>query len=129
MPGGVCASRCYGVYFGGGALGLGLDDRSFLPGCGGRWQSEQRAVGGGSNDGFAAVAPASGWTSCTQFTMHSFCVGGSLTQSLGGTAVDEIMKIAGWKTQSVAERYIGPTTSDAVAASDRQRSRGYGDSN
>lgn len=63
------------------------------------------------------------------FTMHSFRVGGSLTQSLGGTAVDEIMKIAGWKTQSVAERYIGPTTSGTVAASKRQRSRGYEDSN
>ena len=29
------------------------------------------------------------------FTMHYFRVGGSLTRSLAGTAVDEIMKIGG----------------------------------
>ena len=32
------------------------------------------------------------------FTMHSFRVGGSLSKSLAGTAVDEIMKIGSWKT-------------------------------
>ena len=34
------------------------------------------------------------------FTMHSFRVGGSVTKSLAGTAVDEIMKIGGWKTRA-----------------------------
>ena len=37
------------------------------------------------------------------FTMHSFRVGGSLSKSLAGTVVDEIMKIGGWKTESVAK--------------------------
>ena len=46
-----------------------------------------------------------------QFTMHSFRVGGSLSKSLAGTAVDEIMKIGGWKTERVARYYIGATTS------------------
>ena len=45
------------------------------------------------------------------FTIHSFRVGGSLSQSLAGTPVDEIMKIGGWKTRSVAEQYIGQTRS------------------
>ena len=45
------------------------------------------------------------------FTMHSFRVGGSLSESLAGTAVDEITKIGGEKTERVARYYIGPTTS------------------
>ena len=45
------------------------------------------------------------------FTMHSFRVGGLLSKSLAGTAVDEIMKIGGWKNERVARYYIGPTTS------------------
>ena len=45
------------------------------------------------------------------FKMHSFRVGGSLSKSLAGTAVDKIMKIGGWKTERVARYYIGPTTS------------------
>ena len=40
------------------------------------------------------------------FTMHSFKVGGSLSKSLAGTAVDEVMKIGGWKTERVARYYI-----------------------
>ena len=31
--------------------------------------------------------------------------------SLKVTAVDDIMKIGGWKTEHVARYYIGPTTS------------------
>ena len=46
------------------------------------------------------------------FTMHSLRVGGSLSKSLAGTAVDEIMKIGGWKkAEHVARYYIGQTTS------------------
>ena len=48
------------------------------------------------------------------FTMHSFRVGGSLSKSLAGTAVDEIMKIAGCKTEGIARYYIGATTSKTV---------------
>ena len=43
--------------------------------------------------------------------MHSLSVGGSLSKSLAGAAVDEIMKIGGWKTERAARCYIGPTTS------------------
>ena len=57
------------------------------------------------------------------FTMHSLRVGGSLCKSLAGTAVDEIMKIGGWKTKRVARYYIGATTS-AVATSTGKRDRG-----
>ena len=45
------------------------------------------------------------------FTMHSFRVGGSLSKSLAGTAIDEIMKIGRWKTERVTRYYIGPTAS------------------
>ena len=58
-----------------------------------------------------------------RFTMHSFTVGGSLSKSLAGTAVDEIMKIGGWKTERVARYYIGATTS-AVATSKGKRDGG-----
>ena len=55
------------------------------------------------------------------FTIHSFRVGGSLSQSLAGTPVDEIMKIGGWKTRKMATHYIGQTCGggqDATAGQD-----------
>lgn len=48
------------------------------------------------------------------FTMHSFRVGGSLSKSLAGTPVDEIMQLGGWKTEAMARHYIGATTSGAA---------------
>ena len=57
------------------------------------------------------------------FTMHSFRAGGSLSKSLAGTAVDEIMKIGGWKTERVTPYYIGATTG-AVATSKGKRDGG-----
>ena len=57
--------------------------------------------------------------------MHSFRVGGFLSKSLAGTAVDEIMKIAGWKTESVAKYYIGATSSGKVLGSKRTRGQSY----
>ena len=59
------------------------------------------------------------------FTMHSFRVGGLLSKSLAGTAVDEIMKIGGWKTERVERYYIGQTTS-AGANSERKGKRDGG---
>ena len=56
--------------------------------------------------------------------MHSFHVGGSLSKSLAGTAV-EIMKIGGWKTESVAKFYIGATSSEKVLGSKRKRGQSY----
>ena len=44
-------------------------------------------------------------------TMHSFRAGGSLSKSLAGAAVNEIMKIGGWTTERVERYYIGPTAS------------------
>ena len=63
------------------------------------------------------------------FIMHSFRVGGSMTKSLAGTVVDEIMKIGGWKTESIAKNYIGSTTSTGVRASNRTRDHGYARAN
>lgn len=63
----------------------------------------------------------------SHFTMHSFRVGGSLSKSLAGTAMDEIMQIGGWKTESVAKYYIGATTSKAVQGGKRQRDGAYAD--
>lgn len=51
------------------------------------------------------------------FTMHPFRVGGSLSKSLEGTAVKEIMQIAGWKTEAMARHYIGPTVGPAGSRS------------
>ena len=43
--------------------------------------------------------------------MNSFRGGGSLRKYLAGTAVDEITKIGGWETESVAKYYSGATSS------------------
>ena len=56
-----------------------------------------------------------------QFRMHLFRVGGSVSRSLEGTAVDEIMKIGGWKTERVAPYYIGATTGASSATSKSKR--------
>ena len=61
----------------------------------------------------------------SHFTMHSFCVGGSLSKSLAGTTVDEIMQISGWKTESVAKYYIGATSGGKVHGSKRKRGQSY----
>ena len=44
------------------------------------------------------------------FTMHSFRVEVSVGRPLGGTAIHEIMKLGGWKTERVVRYYIGATT-------------------
>ena len=61
----------------------------------------------------------------SHFTMHSFHVRGSFSKSLAGTAVDEIMKIGGCKTESVAKCYIGATSSGKVLGSNRTRGQSY----
>ena len=61
------------------------------------------------------------------FTMHSLRVGGSLSKSLAGTAVDEIMKIGGWKIESVAKYCIGATSSGQVRGSKKKRGQSYAD--
>ena len=69
--------------------------------------------------------PRAGGGLSDHVTMHSFRVGGSLSKPLAGTAVDEMMKIGGWKTERVARYYIGPTTS-AGANSQEQGKRDRG---
>ena len=61
----------------------------------------------------------------SQFTMHSFRVGDSLSKSLAGTAVDEIMKIGGWKKESLATYYIGAIFSGKVLGSKRTCGQSY----
>ena len=64
----------------------------------------------------------------SHFTRHSFRVGGSLSKSLARTAVD-IMKIAGWKTESAAKyyEYTGATSSGQVQGTTRKRGQCYAD--
>lgn len=59
------------------------------------------------------------------FTMHSFRVGGLPSDSRAGTAVDQIMKIGGWKTETMAAHFIGPTTSQPNAGKRRKVGRAY----
>ena len=63
----------------------------------------------------------------SKFTMHSFRSGGSLSKSLAGTPMDEIMHMGGWKTESMARYYIGSTTSTRPAGAKRQREQACAD--
>ena len=63
----------------------------------------------------------------SKFTMHSFRSGFSLSKSLAGTPMDEIMHMGGWKTESMARYYIGSTTSTRVAGAKRQRPQACAD--
>ncbi len=48
----------------------------------------------------------------THSTMHSFRVCGSVSQSLVGTPVDEIMRLGGWESEVMEKKhYTGATTS------------------
>ena len=67
-----------------------------------------------------------GWQSC-RATLRCTPLGGSLSKSLAGTAVDEITKIGWWKTESVARYYIGATSSGQVQGSKRKRGQSYAD--
>ena len=55
------------------------------------------------------------------FTIYSFRSGGSLSKSLAGTPMDEIMQMGAWKTESTAQYYVGAATSKGVAGAKRQR--------
>ena len=57
----------------------------------------------------------------SNFTLHKFRSGESLSKSLAGTSMDEIMQIGGWKTESMALYYIGPTTSKILPGAKPQR--------
>ena len=55
--------------------------------------------------------------------MHSYRVGGSLSKSLAGTAGDEVMKVGGWKTESIAKYYIAAKSGGRVQGSKRKCSQ------
>ena len=57
------------------------------------------------------------------FYLPSFRVGGSLSKSSARTAVDEIVKIGGWKTEQVARYVVGWTTSAPRGAAGQKRDR------
>ena len=61
------------------------------------------------------------------FTMYSLRVGGSFSKSLAGMAVEEILKIGGWKTESVAKYYIGATSSGQAQGSKKKRGQSNAD--
>ena len=45
----------------------------------------------------------------TQYTVHSFRVGGAVSRSLAGMAVADIMPLVGWESAGVAQMCIGDT--------------------
>ena len=61
------------------------------------------------------------------FTMHPFRVGSSLTISLAGMAVDEMLKMDVWKTESIAKCYIGAVFSGRMRGGKSKRGQGYED--
>lgn len=54
---------------------------------------------------------------------HYFQIGGSLSRSLAGTAVDKVTKIGRWKMEAVARYYIGVAASSALAAASKAKAR------
>lgn len=98
---------CEHVYRRSFTSGLGPQWWSFVPGCAsGRW-AEECALAAQMTSALQSHCRAASLPD--HFTMHSFRVGGCLSKPLAGMAVDEIMKLGGWKTQTMAEHYIGPT--------------------
>ena len=61
------------------------------------------------------------------FMMHAFCVGGCPSTFLTRMVVDEIMKIGGWKTQSVSKYYFGATPGGQVQGRKRKCGQSYAD--
>ena len=54
-----------------------------------------------------AIIKRAGLDEGRNYTMHSFRVGGAVSQSLAGTAVEALMTFVGWKSRTIAHRYIG----------------------
>ena len=60
------------------------------------------------------------------YTMHSFRVEGLLSKSLAGTAVDDMKKIWGWKTEALARHHIdAPTLHSAAAGGTGEKCDGF----
>ena len=56
-----------------------------------------------------------------RYTMHSFRVGGAASHNMEGTAMDVHMEYVGWKSGTVARRYVGVTASAPAAGVKRSR--------
>ena len=68
----------------------------------------------------------------TFFTMHSFRVGASLSRTMAGEAIEQIMQVGGWKTEAIARYYVEPSTKrrraqDYSAANEAPLSRAFED--
>ena len=59
------------------------------------------------------------------YTMHSFRVGGATSRNMDGAVMDVLMEYVGWKSGTVARRYVGVTASAATAGMKRSREKAF----
>lgn len=55
------------------------------------------------------------------YTMHPLRVGGAASHNMDGTAMNVLMEYAGWKSATIARKYVGVTSSAAAAGVKRSR--------
>ena len=62
-----------------------------------------------------------------RYTMHSFQVGNATTLDLDGTAIDVLMEYVGmgWKSVTLARRYVGVIASAAAVGMKRSREMAF----
>ena len=60
-----------------------------------------------------------------RYSMHSFRVGGTASHHVDGMVMDVLMGYVGWKSASVACRYVGVTASAAAAGVKRSRETAF----
>ena len=60
-----------------------------------------------------------------RYTMHSFRAGGAASHHMDGTAMDVLMEYVGWKSASVARRYVVATASAAAVGAKRSRETAF----
>lgn len=98
----------------------GISSRSFVLGSAAGRQPGS-AAGQARPYGRVFVEPRCGTLGSRPiFHLHTNRVGGSLSESLAGTAVDEIMQLAEWRARKVATSYIGATTSEVARGKPKQ---------
>ena len=59
------------------------------------------------------------------YTMHSFRAVGAASHRMGGTAMDVLMEYVGWKSASIARRYVGVTAFVEAAGAKRSRETAF----
>ena len=60
-----------------------------------------------------------------RYMMHSFRVAGAASHNIDGTTMYVMMQYVGWKSATVARRYVGATASVAVAGVKRSRETAF----